>query len=104
MADLEHVGAEYVRTVHASPFGIIVGDRVVELLDLDPEALAQIARLVGVPWVALIETPTADLGAAMALIGAAEAVADVEASRPYTVADVLARFVRVRRNGAEAVE
>jgi hypothetical protein len=94
---LEAVGEQFVAEARAAgAFGVIVGDRVVQLLDLDPEPVARIAALAAVPWVELLTAPTANLGAAMALIEAAEATADAPATRPYSVVDVMVRFVRVR--------
>jgi hypothetical protein len=98
--DVEPVGAAYVTAAYADgPFGVVVDDRVVLLLDLDPGHVAEIAEAGGIAWVELIATPTANLAAAVALINAAELHADVELSRPTSIVELMRRFVRVTGDG-----
>lgn len=69
MAEPERVGARYVRELEAAPaFGVLVGDEVVRLDELHPLALAAVQRRSGVPWTELLDTPTADLLGALALV------------------------------------
>jgi hypothetical protein len=96
------VGADYVKTVTAAgAFAVRVDDEtVVPLLELDPEHVAAIARLTGITWAELVDAPTSDLGAALALVAAAEQAADADPRRPTSVAELMARFVRLpARNG-----
>lgn len=102
MAEPVPVGAQYVRAVHdAGAFAMRVRDELVPILVLEPGVLASVSRACGVPWTALVETPTADLLGASMLLAAAEqhcGVDDVPA--PTSVAELMARFVVMpARNG-----
>jgi hypothetical protein len=90
------VGAAYVRAVYDSgEFAVTCsGGVTVGLLDLDPETIAELARLCGRSWVDLVETPTADLAGALGLVYAAERAAGVEHDPPESIAELLGRFVR----------
>jgi hypothetical protein len=100
---MEPVGELYVSTVLGQgAFAITTGDEPVPILALDPETVATLARLAQVSWTVLVETPTADLDAALGLVHAAERQAGVEHDPPGTVAALMARFVRLDPRTPEA--
>lgn len=104
MPDVDPVGEWYVAEIRAAGvFAVRVADEIVPLLALDPAKLAQVERAAGVPWTQLLEQPTRDLTAALMLIVTAETHEDAVPVAPATVADLLARFVRLpARNGTGA--
>jgi hypothetical protein len=93
---MERVGNDYVHTVMSSrPFAITVGDGAIPLLQLPPEHLAAVSAATGIAWSELVDAPTVNLAAALALVAAAEELEGVEPERPMTTAQLMGRFVRL---------
>jgi hypothetical protein len=95
--DLEHVGADYAHELEKlGTFGVLCAGEVVRLDDLSALELAAVQRETGVSWVELLQSPTADLLGALALVEACERHAGVtRTAGTLTVAELLVRVVRV---------
>lgn len=103
MAEPEAVGQAFIDAINAvGPFAIRVGDTLVRLIGLQPQLLAGVQRASGVPWVQLVESPTADLAAALMLVAAAEQQCGIEASPVGTVVELMDRFVKMPATGGES--
>lgn len=96
--DVEPVGAVFAHELHKlGTFGVLVDGQVVRLDELTVGEVATVQRATGVPWVDLLQQPTADLLGALALVQACEAHTGADVSLPdaMTVGELLDRVVRV---------
>jgi hypothetical protein len=94
---VQPVGTAFAAELTAlGTFGVLCDGEVVRLDELTALELGAVQRQAGVSWVDLLQSPTADLLGALALVEACEAHADVaRTAGTLTVVELLERIVRV---------